>query len=238
MPKLARRPAAAEAAPRTRRPGPGGVPSLDLADKARLAIEEMIVTLELPPGSVWSEADLSARLGIGRTPVREALQRLESEHLVEIVPRFGARVTQIDVMQQLLLVEMRRELERLVAVSAARRSTAEERRELLRMAGELEAFAEGDVLPYLRLHYSVKTYMAACARNPFLARAIAPCYALSRRFYYLHYRQVHDVPVAAQTHVDVIRAVVVGDEAAAAAASDRMMDYVERITRATVLGKF
>lgn len=211
---------------------------VDLADRARSQIEEMIVTLDLPPGSVWSELQLSERLGIGRTPVREALQRLESDHLIEIVPRFGARVTEIDVMQQLLLLELRRELERLVAVTAARRSTADERTELLRMAKELEKFAEGDVLPYLRLHYSVKTFMAECARNPYVARAIAPSHAMSRRFYYLHYRKVHDVPIAARTHVEVIRAVVMGDEKAAAEASDRMMDYVEKITRATVLAKF
>ena len=170
--------------------------------------------------------------------MREALQRLESDHLIQIVPRFGARVTEIDVMQQLLLLELRRELERLVAVTAARRSTAEERSELLRMAAQLEKFAEGDVLPYLRLHYSAKRFMAECARNPYVARAIAPSHAMSRRFYYLHYRKVHDVPVAARTHVEVIRAVVMGDEKAAAEASDRMMDYVEKITRATVLSKF
>ena len=73
--------------------------------------------------------------------------------------------------------------------------------------------------------------------NPYVARAIAPSHAMSRRFYYLHYRKVHDVPVAARTHVEVIRAVVMGDEKAAAEASDRMMDYVEKITRATVLSK-
>ena len=221
-----------------RRTAPRRAPGADLADQAHARLEEMIVTLELPPGSVWSELELSVRLGIGRTPVREALQRLESDHLIQIVPRFGARVTEIDVMQQLLLLELRRELERLVAVTAARRSTAEERTELLRMAEQLEKFAEGDVLPYLRLHYSAKRFMAECARNPYVARAIAPSHAMSRRFYYLHYRKVHDVPVAARTHVEVIRAVVMGDEKAAAAASDRMMDYVEKITRATVLSKF
>ena len=226
------------AAREPRRAAPQRVPGADLADQAHARIEEMVVTLELPPGSVWSELELSERLGIGRTPVREALQRLESDHLIQIVPRFGARVTEIDVMQQLLLLELRRELERLVAVTAARRSTADERTELMRMAKELAKFAEGDVLPYLRLHYNVKRFMAECARNPYVARAIAPSHAMSRRFYYLHYRKVHDVPVAAATHVEVIRAVVMGDETAAAAASDRMMDYVEKITRATVLSKF
>src|SRR3990170_2635696 len=81
-----------------------GAPAL--ADQARAQLEELIVKLDLPPGSVWSEAQLSQRLGIGRTPVREALQRLQAEHLVKIVPRFGAQVTEINVMQQLLLLEL------------------------------------------------------------------------------------------------------------------------------------
>ena len=76
-------------------------PSRSEADEARQKLEEMIVTLELKPGTVWSETELSERLKIGRTPVREALKRLEAEYLVEIVPRSGAKVTDIDVMQQL-----------------------------------------------------------------------------------------------------------------------------------------
>jgi DNA-binding GntR family transcriptional regulator len=208
-----------------------------LADRARSRLEEMIVTLELPPGSVWPEAELSAKLRIGRTPVREALQRLEDDHLVEIIPRQGARITEIDVMQQLLLLELRRKLEQSVAANAARRSTAEERAELLRMAEKLESFDDTDVIGYLRYHYHVKSFMAQCARNPFVARAIAPCYAMSRRFYYLHYRQESDVKRAAHHHAEVIRAVVLGDEAKAVAASDRLMDYVEDITRATVMNR-
>jgi DNA-binding GntR family transcriptional regulator len=69
-----------------------------LSDQARARLEEMIVSLELPPGSVWSEADLSAKLGIGRTPVREALQRLEGDHLVRILQRHGAQITEINVV--------------------------------------------------------------------------------------------------------------------------------------------
>ncbi len=67
--------------------------------------------LELEPGSTWSEIELSERLGLGRTPVREALKKLEDEHLVTVVPRQGARITEIDIVQQLLMLEMRRELE-------------------------------------------------------------------------------------------------------------------------------
>ena len=210
-------------------------PRQDLSDQARARLEEMIVSLELPPGSVWSEAQLSTRLGIGRTPVREALQRLENEHLVTIVRRHGVQATEINVVQQLLLLELRRALERLIAVSAARRATPQERAELLEMAKELErVVVENDVRKFLRAHYEIKNFMAACARNQFVARAVAPCYAMSRRFYYLHYRTEPDVAIAARHHVGVIQAVVLGDEEEASAASDRLMDYVVAFTRATL----
>lgn len=209
-----------------------------LAEQARAQFEELIVKLELPPGSVWSELQLSQMLGIGRTPVREALQRLQAEHLVKIVPRFGAQITEINVTQQLQLLEVRRVLERLIAENAARRATPEERRELLRMAVTLEAMVDGDVLRFLRYHYEIKTYVAACARNPFAAGAITAAHAMSRRFYFLHYRRAHDLPVAAMHHAKVIRAIAGGNQAKAGAASDALMDYVEELTRATVTQKF
>jgi DNA-binding GntR family transcriptional regulator len=219
---------------------PATSPRPGLSEQARARLEEMIVSLELPPGSIWSEAELSARLGIGRTPVREALQRLEGDHLVRILPRHGAQITEINVMEQLLLLELRRELDRAIARSAARRSTAQERARLLEMAARLESRkADGnDILPYLRDHYELKNALAACARNPFVARAVMPCYAMSRRFYYLHHRQARDLAVATQHHIAVIRAVAMGDEKKAAAASDKLMDYVEEFTRATVTNRF
>jgi DNA-binding GntR family transcriptional regulator len=199
----------------------------------------MIVSLELPPGSIWSESDLSTKLDIGRTPIREALQRLEGDHLVRILQRHGAQITEINVVGQLRLLELRRELDRLIATNAARRSTAQERSRLLKMAERLESRkAEGnDILPYLRDHYELKNFLAECARNPFVARAVMPCYAMSRRFYYLHHRQARDLAVATQHHSAVIRAVAIGDEKKAAAASDTLMDYVEEFTRATVTNR-
>jgi DNA-binding GntR family transcriptional regulator len=220
--------------------GRRGAEHSGLSDQAHTRLEEMIVSLELAPGSIWSEADLSLKLGIGRTPVREALQRLERDHLVRILPRHGAQITEINVVEQLLLLELRRALDRLIAADAARRSTAPERSQLLKMAERLEAFGDesNDVLAYLRQHYELKNFLAACARNPFVARAVMPCYAMSRRFYYLHYRQVRDIATATRHHAEVVRAVVVGNEKDAVAATDRLMDYVEELTRATVTGRF
>ena len=98
-----------------------------LTERAYSDLEELIVTLQLAPGSAVSEAELSQRLGIGRTPIREALQRLAREHMVTILPRRGIIVAEINVKSQLRLLEVRREVERLVARSAARRATGAER---------------------------------------------------------------------------------------------------------------
>ncbi|HKX38598.1 MAG TPA: GntR family transcriptional regulator, partial [Burkholderiales bacterium] len=84
-----------------------------LTDQAYTALEELIVTLQLAPGEAVSEQMLAERLKIGRTPIREALQRLARERLVTILPRRGVMVSAIDVAAQLRLLEVRRELERL-----------------------------------------------------------------------------------------------------------------------------
>ncbi|MEY3663911.1 MAG: HTH-type transcriptional repressor RspR [Pseudomonadota bacterium] len=99
-----------------------------LTDQAYTLLEEMIVRLQLPPGSAVSEAMLSAQLGIGRTPIREALHRLARDRLVQILPRRGVIVSSIDVVSQLRLLEVRREIDRLSARAAARRSARSSRR--------------------------------------------------------------------------------------------------------------
>src|SRR6185437_11018965 len=97
-----------------------------LTDRAYRLVEELIVTLALPPETILSEQSLAARLGIGRTPIREALQRLARDGLVVILPRRGILVSQINLKTQMRLLEVRRELERLMARSAAERATSEE----------------------------------------------------------------------------------------------------------------
>lgn len=214
---------------------PPGAAKLGLADRARLMLEEMIVTLELPPGSVWSEAELSQRIGIGRTPVREALQRLEADHLVVIMPRHGARIAEVNVEQQLMLLELRREIERLIATRAARRRSIAEKRRFQELAAELRRIGKGrDVLAFMRLHARAWRLAASCTRNRYAEAALAPSIAMSHRFYALHYRHTQDMNLATRFHADVMEAIASGDEKEAAAAVSRLMEYVERYTRATV----
>jgi DNA-binding GntR family transcriptional regulator len=111
----------------------------------------MIVTLKLLPGAAVSEAELSQTLGIGRTPIREALQRLARESLVSIFPRRGIFVAEINLKKQLRLLEVRREIERLIARSAARRATDDERAGLKALAERFESSANvNDDVAFLR----------------------------------------------------------------------------------------
>jgi DNA-binding GntR family transcriptional regulator len=206
-----------------------------LTERAYRALEEMIVTLQLAPGAVVSEAALSQRTGIGRTPIREALQRLAREHLMVVLPRRGILVAEVDVRRQLLLLEVRRELERLIARSAAKRATDAERKRFAEIAVEMEAAAaRGDDIGFMRLDRAFNKLTSEAAHNEFAETAMAPLHAVSRRFYYIHYQQVADLELTARQHAEVARAIAAGDRERAAAASDRLLDYIEAFTRATL----
>lgn len=96
------------------------------SDKAYVGLREMIVHLELEPGSVIDERVIKDKLGVGRTPLREAINRLATEKLVVIVPRRGMFVADIRDGDAWQLFEVRLHIERLTARLAAERATSEE----------------------------------------------------------------------------------------------------------------
>ena len=206
-----------------------------LTDRAYVALEEMLCTLRLEPGEVLSEGALSETLGIGRTPVREALQRLAREGLVTVLPRRGVLVSDFNVKKQLRMLEVRRELERLMARSAASRATGEERARFEAMARAMDASADaGDDIGFMRLDHEFNVLVTQANRNEFAAEAISLMAGLSRRFWFMHHRQAGDLTVIARLHADIATAIAAADEAAAATASDALLDYIESITRAAV----
>lgn len=206
-----------------------------LADRAYRKLEEEIVTLRLAPGTMVSEAVLSRRLGIGRMPIREALQRLSRERLVVIMPKRGIVVAEVNVGSQLRLLEARREIERLLSRLAARRATAEQRARFDQIAAGMDkAGAEDDDATFIGLDREYNLLVMEAARNEYAAGAMTLMHGLSRRFWYIHYKQVADLPLTARLHADIARAIAAGDQDGAAAASDRLLDYIETFTRATL----
>lgn len=202
-----------------------------LAEQAYTVIEEMIVTLRLPPGKVFSEADLSEEISIGRTPMREALQRLANERLLTALPRRGILVTEVKITDMLALLETRRTLERLVSAKAARRATVEHH-EALRLCADaiVDAAHADDIEAFMRQDRAFDEVLGGASRNAFATRALQPLHAHCRRFWYL-FKNSGDLRHSASLHAEVMKAVVNGDEQRAAEASDLLIDYLEQFTR-------
>src|SRR5918912_1805367 len=115
-----------------------------LSDRAYFSIRDMIVALELPPGAIVNERELMERLGLGRTPIREALRQLAQEKLVEVFPRRGIFFSGVNVRDLASLSEVREQLEPYAARLAAERATAAEREELAELVTELDGIEPGD----------------------------------------------------------------------------------------------
>jgi DNA-binding GntR family transcriptional regulator len=237
--KTASGPRTAGAAPRKLgsppRKMPASGPAESLTEQAYRVIEEQIVTLRLKPGEVLSEQQLAAACRFGRTPIREALQRLAREGLVTILPRKGILVSDLNPRNQLLVLEVRRELERLLSRAGAARATAPQRAQLLEIARGMDRAAESrDDIAFMRLDRELNGLVVEAAHNDYAARSMKLLQGLSRRFWYMHYRQAADLPLCARLHADQARAIADGDGTAAVRASDELMDYVESFTRETV----
>jgi DNA-binding GntR family transcriptional regulator len=209
---------------------------MKLNEEAYQRIEELIVTLELEPGSVVSEAMLSVRIDIGTTPIREALQRLAREHLVQILPRRGVIVTAVDVGLQLLVLETRRELDRLIARMAATRSTEPERAQMAQLADRMEGAAKGgDIRAFLQLDNEMNLHAARAARNDVAASTVATLHSTSRRFWFFHHTAYGGAEATMAHHVSLARAIASGDGTRAAAASDLLVDDLFEFARATLM---
>lgn len=202
-----------------------------LADKAYRLLEELIVTLTLPPGSILSEPELSDKLEIGRTPIREALQKLAADSLVLIQPRRAIIVSDVHVSEHLVVLETRRVLEHLIAASAAKRAIPAEREQLRQCAEDIVSSAKaGDIQDFMRLDKEFDLILGKASRNYFAARSCAPLQSLSRRFWFYH-QGAGELTEAALLHRKIMLAVADADRIAAGKASDDLMDYLEAAAR-------
>ncbi|WP_287207591.1 GntR family transcriptional regulator [Mesorhizobium sp.] len=205
-----------------------------MAEKAYRRIEEMIVMRELKPGTMISEAQMGTELGCGRTPVREALQRLKLEGYVDVHPRRGALVTSVDVLKQLELLEVRRSLEDLMARLASVRATGAERRRLLQLADEITLAAkEGSRLDFYNANKEIHELTAQATHNETFVKTIGAVHGLSRRFWYAYIGE-EQLKTAAEYHAAVITSVAHNDPKTAVDNVVRLMDYLESLTRMAI----
>jgi DNA-binding GntR family transcriptional regulator len=206
------------------------------ADRAYYAIRELIVTLELPPGAVVREPELTERLGIGRTPVREALRRLAQERLVEVFPRRGMFVTEVDARDLARLCEVRLALEPEAARLAAERATQADLAELRAVLAELDGRRKRDSRALIDLDERIHRAIYHASHNPYLAETLEEYFAHALRIWMVALERT-DIAAAVGGHHAVLEAVVRGDGARAARLMREHVESFEEAVRDVLLAE-
>lgn len=204
------------------------------AEQAYRALERGIVTLELAPGSFCTEGDLIRFADLGRTPVREAIQRLAWEGLLDVQPRIGIRVAPLEPGDWMRVLDARRGVEIILARSAARTVTLETAANFERAAIAMhDAVLAKDVVAFLEADKSLDAALADVTDNAYAARLAAPLQTHSRRFWFRH-RNATSLAESASGHVAVIQAIVARNEEAAGREADRLIALLRHHAAAAV----
>ncbi|WP_042429660.1 GntR family transcriptional regulator [Comamonas granuli] len=220
--------------PATPTPDPAHIPKRRAADIAYDAIETLISTLEMRPGSPVVEAEIVERTGLGRTPVREALLRMVSIGLIVQQPRRGLTVSAIDLADHLDVIQTRRVLECLIAACSARRATAPQRADILRCAEHMLQTADsGDLDAYMRADHELDVVNHEASQNHSAVKCVVPLIVQCRRFWYAYQHQ-GDITEGARAHMALAQGIATGNEAAAVAGANQLMDYLEHFARRVI----
>jgi DNA-binding GntR family transcriptional regulator len=175
-------------------------------------LKEKIVTLELPPASLLNEAELMAELDLGRTPIREALQRLALENLVVILPRRGTIVADLNMSDLQKIFEIRLELEVYAARLAAERATPTQIAEMEALFASSDVIIQrGDYHQLIHLDQQAHRLLAQAAHNEFLEETLERLYTHVLRLWYVSLHKVSRLSEAIEEHRDIIAAVKAGD---------------------------
>ncbi|WP_405747442.1 GntR family transcriptional regulator [Streptomyces sp. NBC_01525] len=212
-------------------PPDAGEPSL--AERAYRALRDRLIMLEIRPGAPISEDQLAQSLGVGRTPVREALKRLQYERLIAVYPRRGTFATEVNITDLAHISEVRRELEPMAAGQAARRATDAHRAALTVLMDELEGAPAAPRTPgaLMRLDLQAHRAVYAATRNPYLEDTLVHYDNLATRVWCLFVDRLPGVAGHIGEHGPLLRAVVAGDAEKAAALAAAHVEGFERAIR-------
>jgi DNA-binding GntR family transcriptional regulator len=219
----------------TRLPAPPSGEAASLADQAYIAIRGLIVSLELPPGAAIREPDLTAQLGIGRTPIREALRRLALERLVEVYPRRGMVVTTVDVRDLARLCEVRAVLEPEAARLAAERATRPDLEGINALLEELLDTRRRDDRALIDLDERIHRTIYRTSHNQLLEETLEWYYTHALRIWMLALDRTRTLQSAVLEHHDLLDAIARGKGERAAELMRAHVEHFEQAMRDVLL---
>ncbi|MCM3689094.1 GntR family transcriptional regulator [Kocuria rosea] len=189
-----------------------GTAPASLADQAYSELRDRLTMLEIHPGAPLNDVQLAAELGVGRTPVREALKRLETDHLVVSYPRRGTFATKVDITELSDVSELRRHLEPLAAHKAALAAPVDVRQQLRALVDTLEGLTEEAPTKqaFLRTDLAVHRLIYKAAGNAHLEETLVRLDNLATRIWCLVLDRVPLAPGHAHEHVELLEAIIAG----------------------------
>lgn len=193
-------------------PGAPAGPGASLTDRAYLEIRRRLVLLGIRPGQVISEPELCAELGLGRTPVREAMKRLEHDRLVVSYPRRGTFATPVDITGLSEITEIRLALEPIAARRAAARAGTAAVAELQALRDGVEAIPpQLDATQLMTWDMDVHRAVYRASGSAHLADALERCNLLATRIWCLAIDRMPDVAAHVRDHAGLLDAILAGD---------------------------
>ncbi|MTI16261.1 GntR family transcriptional regulator [Rhodobacteraceae bacterium RKSG542] len=205
-----------------------------LAEQARASIEHMIIFGKLDSNRLYSENVLASMLNIGRTPVREALQRLEHDKMLVIHPRRGVQVPEITAEEQLKLLEVRRCIEPNCLRVCAIRASAEDRKQLLDMADIMIACsAAEDDIGVLEALRGIHDLIAKATGNEYFEQVMGTVQGMSRRYWFAN-KSRGEGTKGGDLHKEIAKAVAYGDSDMAEKCSKDLLNYLTEFTFRTM----
>ena len=194
-------------------------------------IEHLIVTCVLKPGQVLSLQDLQDLIGLGRTPVHQAVARFAADTLILIRPRHGLQIAPIDLARERVLLALRADLERFVIRLAAERSGAPHRNQMLHLQRTLRERRDVmDIDEFNLFDRRIDRLIQALAGEPFLEHALRPLHTRSRRTGWIHsaqFKGASSLQTTIDCHLAVVEAVANRHIDRALDASDKLIAFVD-----------
>lgn len=152
-------------------------------------LRNLILTGKIKPGTRMMEIELADDMGVSRTPIREAIRKLEKEGLVVIEPRKGAYASEVSVKDMVDILEVRSNLEGLAAYLAAERINEAELSVLEETKNKFKAaVAEGNLAEMISNDTKFHHMIVECSRNNHLIHMVEQLQELVLRFRYIYYK--------------------------------------------------
>ncbi|GAB2748400.1 GntR family transcriptional regulator [Sinomonas soli] len=205
-----------------------------LAEHAYVELRERIIDMRLPPGSALDEDALMRELGVGRTPMREAVKRLESDRMLTVYPRRGTIISEVNIKDLRAISDARRVLEAFAARKAAEHVTDDDRALLRACLAELAQEGTGSNQEAMTLDERIHRAIYATMRNSYVEATLIQYFSLSQRMWNFVLAGLAPIAGNVHEHAELVQAIIDGDPERAAKLAEEHVTHFEDLVRAAL----